>query len=422
MVFELSLEVLYRFLKLRFLVISILLIVGSLIFSLWAPVVPQFQPVYSIYSDANYGHSDLIPALHNYQIKQEYLGNSSDYASADLIVVMTPQIKYGIDYVNQITLQALNGKAILIIGTDSVTPFAHFLNIDYPRSDMTRGGRIFDPIHNGGEKVYPSISAFGYHDVFSVVPTAIIPNFQPQHAIMTQETAGYADCYDSRTNPCNGSMMVGFTNNKVAYVADDWMFSNTITSKFPENIQLFQKIVQQLIGEKGTILFEETYLKWAPVNPAGVNNFIQIRVNIAMIVGILALFALLIPTIVGFQSNIFGSEPVSSDDYSESYQTIRKRLDYIHVERLPAAPLNLLETILMQEKLRYRTRGKYYFQYAAHQLLDYIEQREIMGQIPALLMQQLESLSSGLYNRRNSWEVIQEMYEFLISTELYKER
>jgi len=409
---DISINTVYRYIKIRILVITIGLIITTVILPFWFPIIPNFEPTYSVYNHGDYGYSNVFSGLDTYQIDRSHTANSELYAEADLLILITPQRDLQTSYINQILTHYHSGMKLLLIGKENLNPLLVQFGIAIS-SGSTKENRIFDPVNNGGSKVFPKLAnTFGIDDVYGVVPTDINRiNPYSTSFMTTYNSSGKAYCYDL-SDPCLSSSVVGVNNTNFMFVADSWMFNNQYSTTFPANKILFQHMINSLIGSSGHILVDESFLKWAPVNSNGVENFIDMKLNANLIATVIGIVAMLIPLIIGFQAKLFTGKEEDRDRV-ESSKSLESRLDYIHVEKLPAAPLNIQENIMMREKLQYARRGKYYFQYSANTLLDMIDSLKI--EMPEAVMMTLTSLTKGVYDEFSSWRVLENAYDIIIS-------
>ncbi|MHA2504336.1 MAG: hypothetical protein ACXAE3_15890 [Candidatus Kariarchaeaceae archaeon] len=397
-------SVLYRYFKFRFVFISLTVIMVAIILPLWVPYVPDFVPSQSLYSDQESGHSNLLTTLGVYDLDQNFDG-TKEFDAYDLVVLINPSQDIPFSVVQSLYEATRRGTAFLLVGQTNIAIFGgHF---DFSISPFAEtDDRIFDPVNNGGGVQFPEFTYRG-GSYYGVVPTSI-EYFSFGEPIQTRDTAGYASCFDDNV-PCRNSYSIGWVQPNFALIADKWMFSNQYTDVFASNIELFAVLVQDLIGESGSILFEESYLEWAPLNEPGVRNFIEIRLTTQLIAIVVFLFSFILPVFIGFQAKIFDRQ----SKLTIRSQEIEKRLDFLHLERLPAAPLNVLETILMNEKLQYTSRGKKFKQYVAGSLIQKLDTLEV--EIPVSLRTELVQLSTGHYTSFSSWRVLEEGYSLLLS-------
>ena len=67
----------------------------------------------------------------------------------------------------------------------------------------------------------------------------------------------------------------------------------------------------------------------------------------------------------------------------------------------------------MTEKIELQSRGKFYLQHIAHELLELFQSEGIYE--PNQIIQKLHALSNGHFSLYSSWRVLEEGYDILLS-------
>jgi hypothetical protein len=115
----LSLTEIRKWFRIRYPLLMLSFIVVSIVIPFYLPYYKDFNPVYSINSGGNYGHSILAEELSSsYEIEEIWRSlNDIDFGPQDALIIITPQIQFSQSEVRRIMdLVYDQGVPVLIFG------------------------------------------------------------------------------------------------------------------------------------------------------------------------------------------------------------------------------------------------------------------------------------------------------------------
>jgi hypothetical protein len=391
--------------------------------------IPNYAPYRSINNQADYGHSNLVNSLSiDYQtdrLTKSLVEIKSIVARDNILVIIAPENKYKSDDIEMLDNWVDRGGSILIIGTTTQTiNLGSFYNYFYDEY----AGKIFDEVNNYNNSGMPLVYGPGGEEYYSVVPMTMYwgGNTLFTEEIKTSNSASSTYCIVNNMNCEATSYVIGYTHlstralkdSQISLIADNWMFSNVYTDLVPENIELFQTVIERMNPRTNRIIFDETHYNYAPVNKVAVENILN-KVFTSNIINILLVFfTIILPLGLGTYGGIFSN--IGQVLFSNKIgRRLGERLESLHLENVTAVPMSKEEKFLIDMQLSMQRRGKHFFKLIALELRKYIEEEDL--NIPKESIEDLITMEEYIIQPDHCWRLILQVNKEIKIAEKVKE-
>jgi hypothetical protein len=349
----------------------------------------------------------------NFVIEDEHLDITSLSPNSDsVLVIIAPEIKYSDEELQSLRKWTSSGASLVVMGASSIlSDIAEIWNVRYNFEE----GPIYDIYNNQLESPSFPIVTDGTNNYSAVIPHSMFHLDSvdlESYSLTSLPSARSKACIEISGYDCNSPYSIGMATveNRVAFIADNWMLSNTFVQQFPDNLNLLSSVINYLNPQSKLVIFDDSHYQWAPLNRKGVEvfgrNFIQYVKGLEYLLSIISVLAILIPIILATSSGVFADTKWSDRPVTKK---IGKRLETLYLDKVPAVPLTLEERFLVEEQLEQKNRGPYYFQHVANYLLNFLEQEQLLPLVPTHLIQGLELLQLEVIPKAETWDLIQKI-------------
>lgn len=389
-------------LKLRYPLISIIVILMIIIVPYFVPIDKGYSPVKSFNNTGDYGQSKVASVLKSQtSVTIAHLDitnyHSSDYQALIIISADKPFKPNEIDFLKS---WVNSGKKLVLIGTTKsmLTLYTSLFQLSTEADNslldyQTKHDNVnyVDMIVNGVGSVFTSVSPLEF-DSNSLNGINI-------HSVRATEKR----LCIARFNPCLSVHNIGIVGYGVTVLLDDWMLRNKFVNQFPDNVNLLPTLLN-LMGANEKVLVDESHYYYAPLNRQGVEAVLGSLKDSAFYRPVILVFAIILPILLGFLAGIFNKQ---DPRYKFGLgKKLMERLDRLYLDKIVAAPLSLEEQILVNEKLEVLTRKHNYFQYVARLYLNYLQKKNMLDYIPQHLLLALQEMEIQVISNQDAWYLI----------------